>query len=509
MIDPYEQLSGAVGASAEWRRAAILATCTGICFLYAMTATVANVSLPQMQGTFSATQDQVAWVVTMNIVATAVVTPMSGWLVVRFGERRVILYCLIAFGLASLGCGVANSLSELVGYRILQGAFGAPLAPVTQTLVQASFPRHRHGPAIAIWGLGAVLGPVVAPTVGGYLSEIYNWRWVFYMILPFSVLAVVSAWIMIKDRARTVEAHLDWTGLLALAIAIMCLQLGLDRGERADWFQSSEIVAYAVCGGFALYFFLAHILTSERPFLRPALFSDRNFALGMLLTLLFGMLNLTPMTLLPGMLKNVGGYPDTIIGYVLGLRGMGTAIAFLLMIYLSRFNPKILLICGFACQGVAGWQMAQLGANISLWDIAFPLWLQGFGVGLLWVPLTLISFATLKPEFMAEGSGIYHFLRNMGGSIHISLSIAVVLRMKQTSYADMTSQVTPFNEAFSLPWAAGGWSIETTKGMAAMTKEMTRQAIMVGYIDAFYFFVATVLLSVPLILFVRWNKPKS
>jgi DHA2 family multidrug resistance protein len=218
---------------------------------------------------------------------------------------------------------------------------------------------------------------------------------------------------------------------------------------------------------------------------------------------------LTPMTLLPGMLKNVGGYPDTIIGYVLGLRGMGTAIAFLLMIYLSRFNPKILLICGFACQGVAGWQMAQLGPNISLWDIALPLWLQGFGVGLLWVPLTLISFTTLKPEFMAEGSGIYHFLRNMGGSIHISLSIAVVLRMKQTSYTDMTSQVTPFNEAFSLPWAAGGWSIETTKGMAAMTKEMTRQAIMVGYIDAFYFFVATVLLSVPLIIFVRWHKPKS
>ena len=171
--------------------------------LYAMTATVANVSLPQMQGTFSATQDQVAWVVTMNIVATAVVTPMSGWLVVRFGERRVILYCLMAFGLASVGCGVANSLPELVGYRILQGAFGAPLAPVTQTLVQASFPRHRHGPAIAIWGLGAVLGPVVAPTAGGYLSEIYNWRWVFYMILPFSVLALASAWIMIKNRPRS------------------------------------------------------------------------------------------------------------------------------------------------------------------------------------------------------------------------------------------------------------------------------------------------------------------
>ena len=508
MIDPYESLAADTSRSAEVRRWLILATCTGVCFLYAMTISIANVSLPQMQGAFSATQDQVAWVVTMNIVATAVITPMTGWLVVRFGERQLILWCLVMFGLASLGCGLANSLPELVGYRMLQGAFGAPLAPVTQTIVQGSFPRHRHGPAIAIWGLGVVMGPVVAPTLGGYLSEIYNWRWVFYMILPFTGVVLVGAWIMIQSRPRSGAVHLDWTGLVTLSIAIACVQLGLDRGERADWFDSPEIVVYAILTAFAFYLFIAHVLTTERPFLRPALFKDRNFALGMLLTLVFGMLNFTPMTLLPAMLKNVSGYPDTIIGFVLGMRGAGTAFAFFLMIYLSRFNPKILLVFGFGCQLVAGWQMARLGTDISLWDIVGPLWLQGFGVGLLWVPLTLISFSTLKGEFTAEGSGIYHFFRNIGSSIHISLSIAVVLRMRQTSYSEMTSQVTPFNEAFSLPWSAGAWNIETTQGLAAISKEMARQAIMVGYIDSFYFYVGTAVLSLPLILLVRWKKQK-
>ena len=187
MADYYQTLAEDTSRAGEWRRWVVVGTCNWVCLLYAMTVTVANVALPQMQGTFSATQDQVSWVITMNIVATAVVTPMAGWLVARFGERRLILFSVLGFAIASLACGLAQSLNELVFYRVLQGGFGAPLVPITQTIVQSSFPRHRHGSAIAIWGLGVVLGPVIAPTVGGHLSELYNWRWVFFMMVPFSV----------------------------------------------------------------------------------------------------------------------------------------------------------------------------------------------------------------------------------------------------------------------------------------------------------------------------------
>ncbi len=506
MADYYQTLAEDTSRAAEWRRWAIIGTCTWVCLLYAMTVSVANVALPQMQGAFSATQDQVSWVVTMNIVATAVVTPMAGWLVTRFGERRLILFSVLGFALSSLACGLAQSLDELVFYRVLQGGFGAPLVPITQTIVQSSFPRHRHGPAIAVWGMGVVLGPVIGPTVGGYLSELYNWRWVFFMMVPFAVIAFGSAWLVFRNREHADRAGLDWVGLIALSVAIACFQLGLDRGERADWFESSEIIIYAVVATLALYVFLGHVLTTERPFLRPVLFRDRNFTVGMVLTLLFGMLNFTPMTLIPPLLNVVGGYPDTIIGYVLGMRGLGTALAFMSMIYLSRYDPRLLLLVGFSCQAIAGWQMAHMGVDVVLWDISGPLFLQGFGVGMLWVPLTLVTFATLKPEYLAEGSSIFHFFRNMGSSIHISLSIAVVMRMKQSSYSEMTSRVTPFNESFSLPWSAGAWDIETTKGIAAISKEMGRQAIMIGYIDSFYFFVGTAVLAIPLILLVRWAK---
>ena len=251
MADYYQTLAEDTSRAGEWRRWAIIGTCTWVCLLYAMTVSVANVALPQMQGAFSATQDQVSWVVTMNIVATAVVTPMAGWLVTRFGERRLILFSVLGFALSSLACGLAQSLDELVFYRVLQGGFGAPLVPITQTIVQSSFPRHRHGPAIAVWGMGVVLGPVIGPTVGGYLSELYNWRWVFFMMVPFAVIAFGCAWLVFRNREHADRAGLDWVGLIALSVAIACFQLGLDRGERADWFESSEIIIYAVVAALA------------------------------------------------------------------------------------------------------------------------------------------------------------------------------------------------------------------------------------------------------------------
>jgi DHA2 family multidrug resistance protein len=484
----------------------VLFTCTAVTFLYAMTVTVANVSLPQMQGAFSATQDQIAWVVTSNIVATAVVTPMAGWLVSRFGWRRLCIFCVAAFAAASAACGLADSLEALVVYRALQGGFGAPLVPVSQAIVLDSYPKRQHGAVIAIFGMGSVLGPIVGPVLGGYLSEAYNWRWVFYMIVPFSLLALAGTWLFIHDRNQPTRVRLDWTGFLTLAVALASLQLALDRGERADWFDSAEITAYAAVAALGLYVFIAHSATRERPFLDPALLRDRNFALGVLLIFVFGMLNFTPMTLLPPLLQNVSGYPDSVIGFVLGARGAGTLVAFFLMIFASRLDPRPLIALGFVLQAVAGWQLARLDANLSAADVFWPMALQGFGVGILWVPITVVTFATLQPAFFAEGTAIYHMLRNIGSSIHISLSTVLVVRLTQAHHAEMVPHVSPYNEALGLPWVTGAWDLRDPPMLAALESEIGRQASMLGYLDGFWFFSATALAVLPLILFVRWKR---
>lgn len=499
-------LADDTSAGAGLRRALVLGTCTAVTFLYAMTVTIANVSLPQMQGALSATQDQIAWVLTANLVATAVATPLAGWLVSRFGRRAVCLGCTFAFGLASLACGLADSLGAIVLFRALQGAFGAPLVPVSQAIVLDTYAKRHHGAVIAIFGMGSVLGPIVGPVAGGYLSETYNWRWVFYMIVPFSVLALIGAWLFIRDREAGARVRLDWLGFLLLSAMLASLQLMLDRGERADWFNSAEIVAYAALAALGLYAFVVHSLTAERPFLQPSLLRDRNFTIGIILIFVFGMLNFTPMSLVPPLLQGVSGYPDSVIGFVLGARGLGTMVAFFLMIFASRLDPRAMIALGFVLQGVAGWQLMQLDANPRAADVFWPMAVQGFGVGVLWVPITMVSFATLNAAAVAEGSAVYHMVRNIGSSIHISLSTTLVVRMTRANYAELAPAVSPYNEALAMPWVTGGWNPHSPAGLAALGREVNRQAAMIGYIDAFVFFVVTALVVLPLVLLVRWKR---
>lgn len=509
MTDSNYVLAEDTSRSASIRRAMILSTCTSVTFLYAMTVSIANVSLPQMQGTLSATADQIAWVVTLNIVATAVATPMSGWLVARFGRRRLTLVCVIGFAVSSLMCGLANSLTSLVIYRALQGAFGAPLVPVSQSTILEVYPKAQHGVAISIFGIGAVLGPVVGPVFGGMLSEAYNWRWVFFMILPFTAVAFLGSWLFIHDSAKGKPLRLDWTGFLSLAIALAAFQFMIDRGERGDWFESHEIVAYAALAALALYIFIAHSATAKNPFLQPALLKDRNFSIGLVIVFIFGMLNFTPMTLLPPLLQQVGGYPDAVIGFMLGARGTGTCLAFILMIWASRLNPKILIFFGFLLQAWAGWSMAQIDINVGVRDLLWPIFWQGFGVGMLWVPITMVTFSTLRTEWVPEGTAVYHLLRNIGGSIHISLSFAVAIRMTKTNYAEMTEHVSPFNEKFNFPWVTGPWGLESGPNLAGIGSEIGRQAMMIGYVDAFLFFVLTCIVVLPLVFFIQLTpRPK-
>lgn len=499
-------LSVATGSTAAVRRAVVLATCTSVTFLYAMTVTVANVSLPQMQGALSATQDQIAWVVTLNIVATAVATPLSAWLVSRLGRRRLMLFSVTGFALSSLACGLATSLEALVLFRVFQGACGAPLVPVSQAIIQDTYPRSSRGSVLAIFGMGAVIGPIMGPVLGGYLSELYSWRWVFFMVLPFTGAALLGVWLFLRDSEQPSSVRLDWTGFLTLAIAVSCVQLMLDRGERADWFESHEIVAYAGCAVITLYMFVAHSFTARDSFLSPSLFRDRNFSIGLIIVFVFGMLNFTPMTLVPPLLQNIGGYPDSIIGFILGARGSGTMLAFLMMLYLSRFDPRKLITIGFLLQAVAGWMMAQLDVNLSVWDVFWPMFLQGFGVGILWVPITVVTFSTLSDSHVNEGTAVYHLVRNIGASIHIAISIALVLRMTRLNYAEMTPSISSFNELLSMPWVIGRFSVDSPGGLLTLSGEVARQATMMGYINSFYFFSMTALIVLPLVLLISYRK---
>lgn len=490
-------------AYSRLRRALILTTVTTATALYALTLTIVNVALPQIQGAFSVTQDQVAWVVTFNIVATAVGTPLTGWLTGRFGQRRVMLVGMFGFGAATVLCGFADSLVELVVWRVAQGLFGAPLAPLCQAIVLDTTPREQQGGATAIFGMGVVLGPVIGPTVGGYLAEIHSWRWVFFLVVPVAAACWVAIYAFIEDRHARSDIRFDWTGFLALAIAIGCFQLMLDRGQRNDWFESIETIIEASLAAVALYVFVVHSLSARHPFLNPRLLLDRNYTIGLLITVSFGMLNLTLMVLLPPLLQRLQGYPDSIIGLLLGARAVGTLIGFIIMKYGNRLDPRMWLVVGFSLQGLAGLRMTQFTAEVSFYDVALALGFQGLGVGLLWVPITLVTFATIERRILPEGMAIFHLVRNIASSVHISISVTMVVYFTSVNYAGLVEGVSLFNELTRNPSTIGVWSLDSPSSVAALSGEILRQASMIGYLNAFYLYAGTAFIVLPLIALVK------
>ena len=489
------------------RQAMLLATLTFVTMLYAMTVTIANVSLPQMQGSLSSTPDQIAWIVTFNIVATAIVTPIAGWLAAVLGQRRLMIWGILGFGAASVMCGLAASVPELVIYRIAQGAFGAPLVPVCQSIVIATFPAEQRSRVMSIWGTGVILGPIIAPVLGGALSEAYNWRWVFFMLVPFTALALAGVLAFIRDNEEAERPRLDWSGFFALAVGITALQLMLDRGERAGWFSAPEILIYLGLCLSAFWVFGVRNVTARRPFLNPALLRDRNFVVGLVLIFLFGMLNFTPITLLPTMLQNVQGFPDSIIGQILSARGAGTFIGFAVMFLLGGIDPRIPMFAGLLLQAYGGVLMAGFDVNVQTSQVLWATAIQGLGVGFVWIPLSVVTFTTLPRALIPDGTAIFHLLRNMGSSIFISLTVALVIRQTTVSYSELVGNLSPFNEAFRLPGVAEAWSLANAASLGALSGEVERQAKMIGYIDAFVFFSAAAALSAPLVFLVRVKKP--
>jgi len=470
--------------------------------LYATTLLIASTLLPQMQGTMSATQDEIAWAMTFNILATAVMTPMTGWLAARFGRRETMIWAVFAFTFTTMMCGLADSLEALIFWRVLQGGLGAPVIPLSQTILLDTFPKRLQGLVTSIFGMAVVIGPVIGPTVGGMLSELYGWRWAFYMVVPVGLLSFIGLRLTLPRDRPTGRVSLDWMGFLSLSIAISGVQLVLSRGQRLDWFESGEIIIETFVAAIAFWVFVAHSLTAPRPFLNLRLLLDRNYALGLVLVLIYGMLNFTPMVLLPPLLQQHAGYPDSLIGEIIAARGVGATIGFFLAIFVGRMDPRVGLIGGFALQIVSGLWLMAIDLNVDAATLMANSLVQGIAIGVIWVPLTLATFSTTSSANLAEGTAVYHLLRNIGSSFFISICVAEIVRATSANYSRLVETLNPFNRSLALPWVTGAWDHETLTGLAKLSKEIGRQASMLGYINAFGFYTLASALAIPLILFV-------
>jgi DHA2 family multidrug resistance protein len=465
----------------------------------AATFSVAAV-LPQVQGALSATQDEVAWAVTFYILATAVCMPMTGWLVGRFGRASVQFWSLAGFTFSTMMCGLAQSLEELVLWRLVQGATGAPLQPLGQSVLLDVFPRRQHGLVIAIFGTTNTVGPILGPTAAGYLAEVLSWRWGFFMIVPISLAATVAARFALPEEARNRHLSLDWIGFLSLSVAIAAAQFVLSRGQRLDWFESTEIVLEVAIATLALYVFVVHSATASRPYISPRLLIDRNYVIGIGLIVIFGMLNFTPMVLLPPLMQNQLGFPDGLIGLVVSWRGAGVMTGSFLSIFAQRLDPRVGMVTGFSLQIVSGVWLMHLDLNATVPALCANAWLQGSAVGLIWTPIVTTAFKTLEPTLRAEGIAVMHLMRSIGSSFFISISVTQILRVTSANYSRLSEGVTPYNKTLALPSTMGGWSTESTEGIARIAREINRQAAMLGYMNAFVMYTAASVIAIPLVL---------
>ncbi len=500
-------MPGAAGAGAQ--RGFIVVSIMLATIMQALDTTIANVALPNMRGSLSATQDQITWVLTSYIVAAAIMTPPAGFLAARFGRKRLFAWSVAGFTVASMLCGIATSLPEMVAFRLVQGVFGAALVPLSQAVLLDSFPKEKHGSAMAMWGVGVMIGPILGPTLGGYLTDYYDWRWVFLINLPFGILALAGILAFVPETAKDRSRPFDAFGFAFLSLAIGSLQLMLDRGEGEGWFGSTEIIVEAALAGLGLYVFLVHMFTHRRPFLEPALFRDRNFTAGLTLMFMVGVILFATMTLLPPFLQNLKGYPVVDSGLLLAPRGIGVMVMMAIVGRLvGRIDPRLLVGGGFLLAAASLWEMSLFSLDVTPWLIVKTGVIQGFGLGLIFVPLSAITFATLAPQLRNEATALFSLVRNIGSSIGISIVIALLTRNTQVNHAVLAEQVSPYNPLMHAPWLPDAWSTATAAGLAALNAELTRQAAAIAYLDDFVLMMFVTLAAVPLVLLLRPPRRK-
>jgi len=485
-------------------RAMITVAVMSATIMHAIDTTIPNVALPHMQGSLLATQEQIAWVLTSYIVAAAIMTPPTGVFALKIGRRRLFVVSILGFTAVSAMCGMAGSLNEMVIYRTLQGAFGAGLIPLSQATLLDAYPRERHGEAMALWGMGFVAAPIFGPSIGGYLTEMYDWRWIFYINVPIGFLAALGIWAYLPDTPIERNVRFDWAGFALLGLSIGAAQLMLDRGETLDWFSSTEIVLWAVIAALGLYLFIVHSLTSERPLFEFTVFRDRNFVVGVAITFIVSLVVLAMLALLSHFLQDLLQYPVITAGEVMGPRGVGTMLAMILAGRISqRVDPRYVVAFGVVTTATAIGLMTRFSLDVTAWSLVWVGMLQGFGMGFIYVPLSTFAFSTLGAKLRTTGAALFSLMRNLGASAGIAILEALLARNRQSFRSVMVDGINPYDPKFREPSRTAPWDLQTLDGLFSLSQEVDRQADMLAYLADFRLMTGITLLIMPLILMGR------
>jgi DHA2 family multidrug resistance protein len=492
------------GAAAVPNRGLITVSIMLATIMQALDTTIANVALPHMQGSLSASQDQITWVLTSYIVAAAIMTPVTGWLSDRMGLRQLFIASVTGFVLTSMLCGAATSLGEMVIFRTLQGLCGAALVPLSQTVLLNINSREEHGRAMAIWGAGIMVGPIIGPTLGGWLTETFNWRFVFYVNLPIGILALAGL-IVFLPRSPRRERSFDFFGFAMLSIAIGALQMMLDRGEQVEWFASAEIWIYlwlTISGAWA---FVWHITGREHAFMDPHIFRDSNFVMALVMIFMVGVVLLAGLALMPPMLQNIFGYPVVTTGMVLAPRGVGTMISMMVVGRLvGRVDSRLLILSGLVLTAFSLWQMSQFALTMDARPIIVSGVVQGLGLGFVFVPLSTTAFATLDAKYRADAAALFSLVRNIGSSVGISAVMVMLAHNIVIVRGDITSALTPVNPNVDQLSALG---LDAPRTTAILDGMVQTQAAFIAYVDDFRLMMFVTIAVIPLVLFLK--KPKG
>jgi MFS transporter, DHA2 family, multidrug resistance protein len=475
--------------------------------MQALDNTIANVALPRIQGSLSATQDQMAWVLTSYIIAAAIMTPLSGWLAGQIGRKRVFLFSVVGFTIASALCGLAQSLPEIVLARLFQGLCGAALIPMSQAVLLDINPPERHAKAMALWVMGVTIGPILGPALGGWLTESYNWRWVFYINVPFGILSFLGI-LTFMPETELRKSRFDFFGFTVLSFAIGSFQLMLDRGQLKDWFSSTEIWIEAIVAGLGLYLFVVHMLTTSKPaFVSPALFKDRNFVTGNVFIFVVGVVLFATLALLPPLLQDLLNYPVVLTGLVTAPRGIGTLAAmFIVGRLMGIVDTRLIIAAGFGLTAFSLWQMTGFYLQMDTPLVVWSGLVQGLGTGFVYVPLAAITFATLSPQFRNEGTALFSLVRNVGSSVGISVVETLLTRNTQMMHSRLGEQITPYNDVLH---SQSPTALATPHGLAMLNHSVNDQAAMIAYNNDFKLMMVLTLCAIPLVLLLRRGDRKK
>ncbi|MDB5619101.1 MDR family MFS transporter [Tardiphaga sp.] len=475
--------------------------------MQALDTTIANVALPYMQGSLSASQDQIHWVLTSNIVAAAIMTAPVGWIANRFGRKRIFILCSGGFTIASVLCGLAQDINQMVLFRLLQGMFGAALVPLSQAVMLDSYSLQERAKAMSIWGMGVMMGPIMGPSLGAWLTETYSWHWVFFVNLPFGAITVLGLLVFMDETKKDISLRFDWLGFAALAVGIGALQLALDRGEQLDWFESAEILAEFAVSAVAFYYFFAHSLTTSRPFIQFALFKDRNFLTGCIFMTVMGLVLYSTMALASPYLQNVIGYPIMTACGLLASRGFGTFFAMMMVGRIMRYiEARTLIISGLTLTAASLFQMTGWTDQTQVPEIVVVSVIQGFGFGLVFVPLSTVAFMTLPNHLRTDGTSMLTLFRNVASSVGISIVIAQLTQGTRKTYAILSEHINPFNHALQMPDVSGMLNLSTDAGRAMADRIVSIQAQIIAFAHDYQLVMFFILCTIPLALMIGSTK---